>query len=85
MSKIDDGDQMEIDELAEMFGYLDDLRESGETNMWGAAPYLERNFALERKNARDVLGAWMETFSRTESPNSRAQTAIARATQQDEE
>ena len=47
----------------EMFLYLDGLRESGVTNMFGASPYLQRAFGLERKHASEVLGEWMRTFS----------------------
>lgn len=45
------------------FTYLDNLRESGETNMFGAAPYLQEEFGLDRKEASEVLGEWMKTFS----------------------
>lgn len=45
------------------FDYLNDLRESGETNMLGAGEYLEFEFALDKKDARDVLLAWMESFN----------------------
>ena len=47
---------------AEMFKYLDELRESGVTNMFGAAPYLQTAFGLTSKEARDVLTAWMKNF-----------------------
>ena len=44
--------------------FLDDLRETRETNMFGAAPYLEEEFSeLDRKSATKVLFYWMETFS----------------------
>lgn len=43
--------------------YLDDLRESGETNMFGAAQYLIWEFGLDRHEARNVLSDWMRTFS----------------------
>lgn len=44
--------------------YLDDLRESGVTNMYGAGAYLERTFSeLNRNEAHDILGYWMVTFS----------------------
>lgn len=46
-----------------MLTYLDELRESGRTNMWGACPYLEGVFGLNRKDSNAVLGYWMETFS----------------------
>jgi len=44
------------------FEYLDDLRESGVTNMFGAGAYLEADFGLDRNEARKVLSKWMETF-----------------------
>ena len=42
--------------------YLNQLRESGDTNMFGAAPYLEHVFDLDRHIARDYLLYWMEAF-----------------------
>ena len=40
--------------------YLDNLRESGQTNMFGAGSYLEKKFKMDK--ARKVLVYWMETF-----------------------
>lgn len=45
-----------------VFVFLDNLRESGITNMFGAAPYIEKMFEVERKTARSLLVEWMETF-----------------------
>ena len=42
--------------------YLDNLRESGATNMWGAAPYLEQVFDLNEADAKKILLHWMKTF-----------------------
>ena len=50
--------------MEEYFEYLDDLRDSGETNMFGAVPYLQREFpelGLDRKKAQRVLCVWMES------------------------
>ena len=45
--------------------YLDGLRESGETNMFGARPYLLREFpCLNKKDAGDILEYWMQTFGK---------------------
>lgn len=44
------------DEHAE---YLDDLRDSGIVNMFGAAPYLMRRFSISKQEARDILKQWM--------------------------
>jgi hypothetical protein len=48
--------------MKEYFAYLNVLRESGVTNMFGAAPYLQQEFGLSRHEARDVLLKWMESF-----------------------
>ena len=42
--------------------YLDDLRESGDTNMMGAGEYIEDEFAVSRQEARHILMYWMKTF-----------------------
>jgi len=44
------------------FEYLDQLRESGVTNMFGAAPYLQSAFGLSRSESKSVLLEWMQTF-----------------------
>jgi hypothetical protein len=46
----------------EVFEYLDDLRESGETNMWGAGPYLQEQFAMTKSEAGAAHTEWMRTF-----------------------
>jgi len=51
--------------MEEYFEYLDVLRETGVTNMFGAAPYLENAFDLSRKEAREVLAEWMNSFKET--------------------
>ena len=47
----------------EYFIYLDNVREAGVINMFGAAPYLQDRFDLDRHQARDVLLEWMDTFA----------------------
>jgi len=59
MSSMSDMDLMKDD----VFDYLDDLRDSGVTNMFGAGPYLEKAFDLNKKEARFLLTEWMRTFS----------------------
>ena len=44
--------------------YLDTLRESGVTNMFGAADYLVAEFGMTKSFARKVLAYWMETFGK---------------------
>lgn len=65
----------DAEKLAKHFEYLDRLRESGATNMYGASPYLERRFGLASREAIAVLGAWMGTFS-DQTPTERAKAAL---------
>lgn len=53
--------------MSQYFDYLEDLRESGETNMWGASTYLEAEFGLDAREAKDILLAWIKT--KYPSPN----------------
>lgn len=45
------------------FIYLDALRESGDTNMFGAGQYLQREFGFSRYTAKDILLTWMKTYA----------------------
>jgi len=50
------------DESAEFyFDYLNKLRDSGRTNMFGAAPYLRAEFGLDKNTARQILAKWMRS------------------------
>ena len=51
-----------MDMEKEYFAYLELLRDSGVTNMFGAGPYLEEAFGLSRSEARKVLISWMESY-----------------------
>ena len=46
----------------EVNDFLDDLRDSGVTNMFGAAPYIVEEFGVSRSEARQLLLNWMQTF-----------------------
>jgi len=59
----------------EHFAYLDRLRESGETNMFGATPYVEKRFKVSKSDARHILKMWMETYSE-KSPAERAELCL---------
>lgn len=49
--------------VKQMHQFLNDLRDSGVTNMFGAAPYLQKEFGIDQKSAREVLANWMQSFS----------------------
>lgn len=44
--------------------YLDRLRESGVTNMFGAGAYLENEFDVSPTEAKTILTYWMLTFGK---------------------
>ena len=45
-----------------VFEYLDELRESGDTNMFGAGPYICQEFNVTTTEGRELLLEWMKTF-----------------------
>ena len=47
----------------EYFDYLEELRKSGDTNMWGASPYLQHAFDLSKAEAKSALLKWMNLHS----------------------
>lgn len=54
-----------IEDKQKYFLFLDGLRESGVTNMWGARPFLMEEFEeLDKKEAGEILSEWMRTFSK---------------------
>jgi len=45
------------------FEYLNDLRDSGITNMFGARPYLMEDLDLDKNTAGKLLSTWMKVFN----------------------
>ena len=43
--------------------YLEELRKSGVTNMFGATPYLMNEFNLDEKEAAKILADWMHNYN----------------------
>ena len=43
--------------------YLENLRRSGETNMYSATPYLQKAFGLTKSEARRILVDWMSKYN----------------------
>jgi hypothetical protein len=54
--------QFSTEQIREAFEYLDELRESGRTNMFGAQAYVERELGWPRADASAATRLWMETF-----------------------
>ena len=51
--------------MKEHFDYLEALRKSGVTNMFGAAPYLVREFNMTEDEAVKILKQWMVSFRKS--------------------
>ena len=59
---IEKGLVMTVNENQFIFDFLNDLRESGDINMFGAAPVIQEVFGLEKREARAILQEWMTNF-----------------------
>jgi hypothetical protein len=42
--------------------FLNELRDSAVTNMLGASPYLQEAFDMSKREAKECLKYWIETF-----------------------
>ena len=61
----------------EHLDFLDNLRESEETSMFGARPYLTRQFPnLSNSDALKILGYWMQTYTQKEEIPMTAERSI---------
>lgn len=47
----------------EVMEFLNILRDSGATNMFGATPYVIEEFGLDTSEARRILSLWMSNFN----------------------
>lgn len=58
---LDDGRDGKVVE-AKHLKFLDELRISGATNMFGAGEYVMEEFGVDRVEAREIVLHWMRTF-----------------------
>ena len=50
------------EDMTMYYEFLDNLKESGYTNMFGAGPYLMDNFGITKYEANRILTSWMQTY-----------------------
>jgi len=64
MSNVEKPDFVDDDLLEDMLNFLDDLRESGSVNMFGAPSVLRDMYHdnLSKNQSREVTKYWMLTF-----------------------
>lgn len=65
----------ELKQLTMAFGFLDEVREDGSINMFGAAPVLAQMYGIPKHDAREILTLWMDSFSEEEA-DVRAEKAL---------
>ena len=58
MSDID----LDMNERNEVYAYLEDLRMSGVSNMFGAGSYLSEEFGFSKRYAQSWLIYWMQNY-----------------------
>ena len=49
--------------------YLDELRASGVTNMYGSPAYVQRKFGVTRAESETIVTYWMDTFVDRHKPS----------------
>ena len=69
----------DFDQLVEAFAYLDVLRESGATNMFGASAYVQDDLGHDKKTSRDLVSMWMKSFDGETSVEQRANGVLETA------
>ena len=58
------GKRQATDQEKEVFSFLDDLRESGVTNMFGASPYVRDEFNdIGQLESRQLVASWMTNYN----------------------
>ena len=51
------------EEEIEILNRLNEIREGGEINMFGAGPVIQQEFGLDRNEARRIHKLWMQCFN----------------------
>jgi len=64
--------------LQTAFEFLDGLRESGITNMFGAAPYVQEELGVDKSTSRKLHTLWMETYDGETDVATRAEKALVK-------
>tara|TARA_R110001599_G_scaffold15757_1_gene65364 strand:+ start:26875 stop:27087 length:213 start_codon:yes stop_codon:yes gene_type:complete len=60
---MDDPKREATDTEVEVCEFLNDLREGGSINMYGASPVISSTFGLNHKESKRILLLWMGNFN----------------------
>jgi hypothetical protein len=58
-----EGYRFATEEEKKALEYLNSLRKSGQTNMFGAAPYIQKYMGVDTKESNRLLQLWMDNFN----------------------
>jgi hypothetical protein len=56
-----DSDHFHVQLEKDVFTFLEQLRDSGITNMFGATSFIQEEFGLDKKTAKNLLIQWIKT------------------------
>lgn len=66
--------EYDFEQFVEAFEFLDELRESGAVNMFGASSYVVSELGHDSKTARNLVTAWMKSYDGETSVEDRAKS-----------
>ncbi len=66
---------------AEVFEFVDLVRDSGVTDMFGAGAYIEAEFCVTNQQASRLLTRWMQTFPERHHIDRLAPPSLRRSTE----
>lgn len=64
----------DFEQVADAFAFLDTLREFGEVNMFGAAPYVAEELGYDKATSRELVAMWMKSFDSEVTVEDRARS-----------
>lgn len=76
-SLFQDKQEKELETLTSYFTKLDNLRDTGSMNMWGAGDYLKNHYGISEVVSRATHAVWMDTFDGKSTAEERAIEALS--------
>jgi hypothetical protein len=64
----------DFEQVADAFAFLDTLREFGNVNMFGAAPYVAEELGHDKATSRELVSMWMNSFDSEVTAEDRARS-----------
>jgi len=68
--------EMEHEEIVAVFEFLDELRDSGVTNMFDSSSFIIEEFNVNKERARELLMMWAKSFDTESTMEQRMEVAL---------